>query len=99
MFGSLLRRKLVERLHELINDSSALKENLLLQIDSLSKNLSTLVFHFAKELASATPGITHKPGALWWGAVGETITQLAQEGGKLLPTILEAENVVKNMLI
>ncbi|KAK1221966.1 hypothetical protein PQX77_015209 [Marasmius sp. AFHP31] len=121
MFISLLHRKLVKRLHELINDLSALKANLLLQMDSLSKNLSTLlaqqtlkhvadarsakpsfqlttIVGFTKELASATPGITHKPGALWWEAVSETITQLAQEGGKLLPTILEVENVVKSML-
>ncbi|KAK1224892.1 hypothetical protein PQX77_012169 [Marasmius sp. AFHP31] len=117
-------RKLVKRLRELINDSSALKENLLLQMDSLSNKCQELVnfgislaqqtlrhvadarsakssfqlttiVGFAKELASTTPGINYKPGTLWWEAVGETITQLAQEGGKLLPTILEAENVVK----
>ncbi|KAL0563459.1 hypothetical protein V5O48_018608 [Marasmius crinis-equi] len=117
-------RKLVKRIEELIHDSSAVKENLVLQMDSLSNKCQELVnfgislaqqtlkhvgdarsakapfqlttiVGFAKELASTTPGINYKPGTLWWEAIGETVTQLAQEGGKLLPSILEAENVVK----
>jgi len=56
----------------------------------------TTILSYAKDLASTTVGVNSKPGTQWWEAVGETITQLIQEGGKLLPSTMENENVLKS---
>ncbi|KAK7063669.1 CAP-Gly domain-containing protein [Favolaschia claudopus] len=55
----------------------------------------TTILGFVKQIASSTVAKDIKPGASPWEAIGESITQLVQEGTKLLPLTLEAENVIK----
>ena len=55
----------------------------------------TTILGLAKQIASSTVAKDMKPGVTAWEAIGESITQLVQEGGKLLPLTLEAENVIK----
>ncbi|KAF5355284.1 hypothetical protein D9758_006088 [Tetrapyrgos nigripes] len=119
-----ISKKLTKRLQDLIQDSSALKAQLVPQMETLTNSVQelvnfgislaqqimphlsdarasktpfqlTTVLSYAKELASTTVGVKSKPGTLWWEAVGETITQLIQEGGKLLPSTMEKDNVLK----
>ncbi|KAF9260836.1 dynactin [Marasmius fiardii PR-910] len=104
--SSALKETLISRMEslsnkcqELVNFGISLAQQTLKHVgDARSAKVPfqlTTIVGFAKELASTTTGINYKPGTLWWEAVGETVTQLVQEGGKLLPSILEAENVVK----
>ncbi|TFK42165.1 dynactin [Crucibulum laeve] len=55
----------------------------------------TTVLSMVKETATSTVAKGLKPGSSPWEAVGESIAQLVEEGGKLLPSVLEAENVLK----
>ena len=55
------------------------------------------VLSFVKQIAASTVAKDTKPGVSPWDAVGMSITQLIQEGSKLLPLALEGENVVKGM--
>ncbi|KAG7100040.1 hypothetical protein E1B28_001826 [Marasmius oreades] len=90
---------LSNKCQELVNFGISLAQQTLKHVGDARSAKSpfqlTTIVGFAKELASTTTGINYKPGTLWWEAVGDTITQLVKEGGKLLPTALEAENVVK----
>jgi dynactin 1 len=53
------------------------------------------VLSFVKKIAASTVAKDMKPGISPWEAVGNSIAQLAQECGKLLPLVMEGENVVK----
>ncbi|KAJ6541721.1 dynein associated protein-domain-containing protein [Mycena capillaripes] len=55
----------------------------------------TTILSFAKQIAASTVAKDMKPGVTAWEAIGESIAQLVQEGSKLLPLTLEAENVIK----
>ncbi|KAJ6604970.1 dynein associated protein-domain-containing protein [Mycena sp. CBHHK59/15] len=55
----------------------------------------TTILSFVKQIAASTVAKDIKPGVSAWEAIGESITQLVQEGSKLLPLTLEAENVIK----
>ncbi|KAF8634861.1 hypothetical protein AX15_000617 [Amanita polypyramis BW_CC] len=48
-----------------------------------------------KQIATTTVAKDLKPGASTWEAVGEFISQLIAEDAKLLPLMMEAENVFK----
>ncbi|KAH6911162.1 dynactin [Coprinopsis sp. MPI-PUGE-AT-0042] len=53
------------------------------------------VLDFVKETATSTVAKDLKPGASVWEALSSYIGQLMEEGNKLLPLILEQENVQK----
>ncbi|KAJ7082516.1 dynein associated protein-domain-containing protein [Mycena crocata] len=55
----------------------------------------TTILSFVKQIATSTVAKDMKPGVSPWEAIGESIAQLVQEGSKLLPLTLEAENVIK----
>jgi dynactin 1 len=55
----------------------------------------TTVLTLAKQIAASTVAKDTSPRLSSWEAVGESITQLIEEGGKLLPLTLETENVLK----
>ncbi|KAJ7605055.1 dynactin [Mycena polygramma] len=55
----------------------------------------TTILGFVKQIAASTVAKDMKPGVTAWDAIGESIAQLVQEGSKLLPLTLEAENVIK----
>jgi hypothetical protein len=55
----------------------------------------TTILSFAKQIAASTVAKDMKPGVTAWHAIGESIAQLVQEGSKLLPLTLEADNVIK----
>jgi dynactin 1 len=55
----------------------------------------TTVLALVKQIASSTVAKDKSPRLSSWEAVGESITQLIEEGGKLLPLTLETENVLK----
>ncbi|KAJ7774997.1 dynactin [Mycena metata] len=55
----------------------------------------TTILSFVKQIAASTVAKDIKPGVTAWEAIGESITQLVQEGSKLLPLTLEPENVIK----
>ncbi|EGN93727.1 hypothetical protein SERLA73DRAFT_172019 [Serpula lacrymans var. lacrymans S7.3] len=56
--------------------------------------LST-VLNFVKQMALSTVAKDMKPGASCWEAIGESVAQLSQECSKLLPLVLDGENVCK----
>ncbi|KAJ7650592.1 dynactin [Roridomyces roridus] len=55
----------------------------------------TTILSFVKQIAGTTVAKDIKPGVTAWDAIGESIAQLVQEGSRLLPLTLEAENVIK----
>lgn len=63
--------------------------------NSKSSFIMTTVLGYVRQIASSTVAKGLKPGASPWEAVGSSISQLIEEGGKLLPSVLEAENVIK----
>jgi dynactin 1 len=58
----------------------------------------TTILSFVKQIAASTVAKDMKPGVSAWEAIGESITQLVQEGSKLLPLTLEPENVFKGTI-
>ncbi|KAJ7877450.1 dynactin [Mycena leptocephala] len=106
-----LSKKLTKRLEDLIQDSAALKAHLLVNFGiSFAQQIMphlgevrsskapfqlTTILSFAKQIAASTVAKDMKPGVTAWQAIGESIAQLVQEGSKLLPLTLEAENVIK----
>lgn len=56
----------------------------------------TTVLAFVKQIAASTVAKDMKPGSSVWAAIGESVSQLVQEGGRLLPLALETENVLKS---
>ncbi|XP_006453898.1 hypothetical protein AGABI2DRAFT_181913 [Agaricus bisporus var. bisporus H97] len=62
---------------------------------SQSSFLLNKVLDFVKETGTKTVAKDLKPGESVWQAVGAAISGLVEEGTKLLPLILEPENVVK----
>lgn len=56
----------------------------------------TTVLGFVKNTATSTIAKDLKPGESPWDAVGTAISQLVEEGTKLLPLVLENENVIKS---
>jgi hypothetical protein len=59
----------------------------------------TTVLSFVKQIAASTVAKDMKPGVSSWEAVGESITQLIDEGGKLLPLAMETENALKGKIL
>lgn len=55
----------------------------------------TTILAFVEQTVIATVAKDFKPGMSPWDAIGESISQLVQDGTKLLPLTMEAENVVK----
>ncbi|KAF9447534.1 hypothetical protein P691DRAFT_706592 [Macrolepiota fuliginosa MF-IS2] len=55
----------------------------------------TTVLGFVKNTATSTVAKDLKPGESPWDAAGLVISQLVEEGTKLLPLVLENENVIK----
>ncbi|KXN84997.1 hypothetical protein AN958_11842 [Leucoagaricus sp. SymC.cos] len=55
----------------------------------------TTVLGFVKSTATSTVAKDLKPGESPWDAVGNALTQLVEEGTKLLPLVLENENMIK----
>lgn len=55
-----------------------------------------MVLGFVKDTATSTVIKDLKPNESPWDAVGRAITQLVEEGTKLLPLVLENENVIKS---
>ncbi|KAG6812629.1 hypothetical protein H0H92_001712 [Tricholoma furcatifolium] len=55
----------------------------------------TTLLALVKQTAAATVVKSIKPGESVWDAIGAAIAVVVQEGGKLLPLALEAENVAK----
>ncbi|PFH49823.1 hypothetical protein AMATHDRAFT_4583 [Amanita thiersii Skay4041] len=53
------------------------------------------ILSLVKQIAASTVAKDLKPGASPWNAIGDFITQLASEGAKLLPLMMEPGNVVK----
>ncbi|THU86256.1 dynactin [Dendrothele bispora CBS 962.96] len=90
---------LTNSVQELVNFGISLAQQIMPHLSDAralkSEFKLTTILSYAKELASTTVGVNSKPGTQWWEAVGETITQLIQEGGKLLPSTMENENVLK----
>lgn len=54
------------------------------------------VLSFVKQIASSTVAKDMKPGITAWEAVGESLTQVVEEGSKLLPMVMEPENVLSS---
>ncbi|KAF9011292.1 dynactin [Cyathus striatus] len=84
---------------ELINFGISLAQQINMHVrdarSSKSPFLLTSVLSMVKEAATATVAKGLKPGSSPWEAVGASIAQLVEEGGKLLPMIMENESVVK----
>lgn len=57
----------------------------------------TTVLSYVKQIAASTVGVDSKPGLSPWAAAEESIANFTQEGSKLLPLAMEAENVFKGM--
>lgn len=55
----------------------------------------TTVLTFVKQIATSTVAKGLKPGGSAWEAIGDSISHLLEEGGKLLPLTMEPENVLK----
>jgi hypothetical protein len=58
----------------------------------------TTILGVVKQSATSTVAKDLKPGASPWEAVGNAISRLIEEGGKLFPSILEHESVLKSEL-
>lgn len=58
----------------------------------------TTLFAIVKQTASATVAKDIKPGESVWDAIGTSMATVVEEGSKLLPLALEAENVQKSQL-
>jgi hypothetical protein len=65
---------------------------------SQSAFLLNKVLGFVKETGTKTVAKDLKPGESVWEAVGMSISRIVEEGSKLLPLILENENVIKSKL-
>ncbi|KAF7307559.1 CAP-Gly domain-containing protein [Mycena indigotica] len=84
---------------ELVNFGISFAQQIMPHISDVRANKTpfqlTTILSAAKQNALATVAKDMKPGSSAWEAIGESITQLVQEGTKLLPLTMEAENVVK----
>ena len=58
----------------------------------------TTILGVVKQSVTSTVAKDLKPGTSPWEAVGNAISRLIDEGGKLLPSILEHESVLKSKL-
>jgi hypothetical protein len=56
----------------------------------------TTLLSLVKQTAIGTVAKNLKPNEPVWDAIGSAISQVIQTGGKLLPLVLEAENVTKS---
>jgi dynactin 1 len=59
----------------------------------------TTILAYVKQIASSTVAKDIRPGESAWEAIGASISQLIQEGSKLLPSAMEPENVVKGKFL
>ncbi|KAJ6508957.1 dynactin [Mycena sanguinolenta] len=84
---------------ELVNFGISFAQQIMPHLSDVRSSKSpfqlTTILGFVKQIAASTVAKDMKPGVTAWEAIGESITQLVQEGSKLLPQALEAENVIK----
>ncbi|KAK0466245.1 dynactin [Desarmillaria tabescens] len=57
------------------------------------------ILGYVKQATTTTVGMDAKIDASFWEPIGASLNQLVQEGGKLLPLIMETENVAKSSSI
>ncbi len=53
------------------------------------------ILGYVKQATTTTVGMDAKIDASFWEPIGASLSQLVQEGAKLLPLMMEAENVTK----
>ncbi|KAF7320182.1 CAP-Gly domain-containing protein [Mycena kentingensis (nom. inval.)] len=84
---------------ELVNFGISFAQQIMPHLSDVRANKTpfqlTTILSMAKQNAIATVAKDMKPGSNAWEAIGESVTQLVQEGSKLLPLTMEAENVIK----
>ncbi|KAJ6591757.1 dynein associated protein-domain-containing protein [Mycena vulgaris] len=84
---------------ELVNFGISFAQQIMPHLSDVRSSKSpfqlTTILSFVKQIAASTVAKDMKPGVTAWEAIGESIAQLVQEGTKLLPLALEAENVIK----
>ncbi|KAJ7246396.1 dynein associated protein-domain-containing protein [Mycena rebaudengoi] len=84
---------------ELVNFGISFAQQIMPHLSDVRSSKSTFqlttILSFVKQIAASTVAKDMKPGVSAWEAIGESITQLVQEGSKLLPLTLEPENVFK----
>ncbi|KAJ7430561.1 dynein associated protein-domain-containing protein [Mycena latifolia] len=84
---------------ELVNFGISFAQQIMPHLSDVRSSKSpfqlTTILSFVKQIAASTVAKDMKPGVTAWEAIGESITQLVQEGSKLLPLALEPENVIK----
>ncbi|KAF7347275.1 CAP-Gly domain-containing protein [Mycena venus] len=84
---------------ELVNFGISFAQQIMPHLSDVRSSKSpfqlTTILGFVKQIAASTVAKDMKPGVTAWDAIGESIAQLVQEGSKLLPLTLEAENVIK----
>lgn len=84
---------------ELVNFGISFAQQIMPHLSDVRSSKSpfqlTTILSFVKQIAASTVAKDMKPGVSAWEAIGESITQLVQEGSKLLPLALEPENVIK----
>jgi len=56
------------------------------------------VLSIVKQTAMATAAKDLKPGDSFWDAISQRVSQLVEEGHKLVPLTMESDNVQKSML-
>ncbi|KAG6885817.1 hypothetical protein C0993_009209 [Termitomyces sp. T159_Od127] len=85
---------------ELVNFGISLAQQIMPHLSDARSGKSsfqlTTLIAIVKQTASATVAKTIKPGETVWDAIGVSIATVVQEGSKLLPSALEAENVQKS---
>ncbi|KAJ7146369.1 dynactin [Mycena epipterygia] len=84
---------------ELVNFGISFAQQIMPHLSDVRSSKSpfqlTTILSFVKQIAASTVAKDMKPGVTAWEAIGDSIAQLVQEGSKLLPLTLEAENVIK----
>ncbi|KAG2022561.1 hypothetical protein CC2G_000299 [Coprinopsis cinerea AmutBmut pab1-1] len=90
---------LTDHVAELVNFGISLAQSVMPHLGDVRSakgpfQLSTIL-NLVKQTATSTVAKDLKPGASVWEAISSNIGQLMEEGNKLLPLILEQENVQK----
>ncbi|KAJ7068484.1 dynein associated protein-domain-containing protein [Mycena amicta] len=84
---------------ELVNFGISFAQQIMPHLSDVRANKTpfqlTTILSLAKQNALATVAKDMKPGNNAWEAIGASIAQLVQEGSKLLPLTMEADNVFK----
>ncbi|KIK02267.1 hypothetical protein K443DRAFT_677778 [Laccaria amethystina LaAM-08-1] len=92
-------KALSDHVADLVNFGFSLAQGLMPHLGDARSAKSALqlttVLGIVKQTATSTVAKDMKPGASTWEAVGGSIRHLTEEGSKLLPLVLENENVLK----